>query len=103
MQVVVPSVSLAAALQGTAFTLFVETPSSATLSNPVSPAGNQGPPSSGAVAAVGTDGGAPAAGGEPRPVVASGPCWAKTADEPNASQRERAVIRAIFCRMETPS
>jgi len=36
MQVVVPSVSLAAMLQGTARTVFVETPSSATLFKPVS-------------------------------------------------------------------
>jgi hypothetical protein len=35
-QVVVPSVSLAAMLQGTALTIFVETPSGATLLKPVS-------------------------------------------------------------------
>jgi hypothetical protein len=103
MQVVVPSVSLAAALQGTAFTLFVEIPSSANLSNPVSPAGSKGPPTSGAEPATGTDGGAAAAGDEPRPVVPSGACWAKAADEPSASQRETAIILAIFCRMETPA
>jgi hypothetical protein len=40
MQVVVPSVSLAAVLQRTAFTIFVEIPSSATLSKPVAVPGS---------------------------------------------------------------
>src|SRR5258708_13685836 len=47
-QVVEPSVSLAALLQGTAPTVFVETPSSATLFNPVSDPEISGPPTSGA-------------------------------------------------------
>src|SRR5260370_1125798 len=45
-QVVVPSVSLAALLQGTAPTVFVETPSSATLFKPVSDPEISGPPTS---------------------------------------------------------
>src|SRR3977135_1191295 len=53
MQVVVPSVSLAARLQGTARTVFVETPSSATLFKPVSECEISGPPTTGAAAAVG--------------------------------------------------
>jgi hypothetical protein len=47
-QVVVPSVLLAAFLQGTARTVSVETPSDATLSKPVSVAGSNGLPTSGA-------------------------------------------------------
>jgi hypothetical protein len=46
-QVVVPSVSRAALLQGTAGTVRVETPSDATLSKPASVAGSIGPPTSG--------------------------------------------------------
>src|SRR5580704_1726672 len=44
MQVVVPSVSLAAVLQGTALTVSVETPSLATMSRPVWLFGSSGPP-----------------------------------------------------------
>jgi hypothetical protein len=47
MQVVVPSVSLAEVEHGTARTVRVETPSPATLSKPVSVAGNNGVPTSG--------------------------------------------------------
>jgi hypothetical protein len=47
MHVVVPSVSLAALLQGTAGTVCVETPSGATRSQPASVAGSNGPPTSG--------------------------------------------------------
>jgi hypothetical protein len=95
-QVVVPSVSLAAVLQGTALTVFVETPSSATLSKPVLLPGSNGPPTEGAAPTTGTpaDGGAPEAGGEPGPIV-SGVCCAKTVDEPRASNAamERVIIR----------
>jgi hypothetical protein len=48
MQVVVPSVSLAAVLQGAAFTVLVEIPSSATLSQPVFVPGNSALPTGGA-------------------------------------------------------
>jgi hypothetical protein len=68
-QVVVPSVSLAALLQGTAPTVFVETPSSATLFKPVSDPEISGPPTSGTVPAVSgiAGGGAAAAGGDQLP------------------------------------
>src|ERR1017187_1609687 len=56
-QVVVPSVSLAAVLQGAARTVRVEMPSDATLSNPASVAGSNGPISGG-----------PPAGGVPAPI-----------------------------------
>src|ERR1700730_14524926 len=71
-QVVVPSVSLAALLQGTAPTVFVETPSSATSFKPVSDPEISGPPTSGAPPAIGgiaSDGAAVAAGGGPAPKV----------------------------------
>src|SRR5260370_29104755 len=69
-QVVVPSVSLAALLQGTAPTVFVETPSSATLFKLVSDPEISGPPTSGTVPAVSgiAGGGAAAAGGGPPPI-----------------------------------
>ena len=85
-QVVVPSVPRAAVLQGTALTVFVETPSGATLSKPVSVAGLKGPP---------TDGTPPVSGGETAPVVGAGvtapvvsptvPVCANAADAKNAS------------------
>jgi len=52
MQVVVPSVSRAALLQGTAGTITVETPSEATLAKPACVAGCKGPPTWGGSAAV---------------------------------------------------
>src|SRR5260221_8756952 len=67
-QVVVPSVSVAAFLQGTAPTVS----SSATLFKPVSDPEISGPPTSGAPPAVGgiaSDGEAVAAGGGPAPKV----------------------------------
>src|SRR5260221_6731038 len=71
-QVVVPSVSPAALLRGTAPTVFVETPSSATLFKPVSDPEISGPPTSGTVPAVSgiAAGGAAAAGGGPQPRAA---------------------------------
>jgi len=52
MQVVDPSVSLAATLHGTAFTVFVEIPSSPTLSKPVVVFGRNAVPETGAAPAV---------------------------------------------------
>lgn len=96
MQVVVPSVSLAAMLQGAAFTVFVEMPSSATLSKPTSLAVDTGLPAVGAARM-----GAPAvgcceaaAGAEPASSD-SGVRWANTADELSANNiaKERVVFR----------
>ena len=92
MQVVVPSVSLAAMLQGTARTVFVETPSSATLFKPVSECEISGPPTTGAAAAVGgimAGGGASMAGGD------TGVCCANATEETSASDAatERAIDR----------
>jgi hypothetical protein len=99
MQVVVPSVSLAAMLQGTALTVFVEIPSSATLSKPVSLLGSNGPPTGGA--APTRDGGAAAAGsGEPTPPSSGACCCAKTADEPMASN---AAKEKVFIRTNPPA
>jgi hypothetical protein len=95
MQVVVPSVSLAAVLHGTALTVFVETPSSATLFKPVSLPGCHGPPTGGAAPMIGTPAdGLAVPGGEPPPTV-SGICCANTADEPSASNtaKEKVFIR----------
>src|SRR5260370_17369637 len=80
-QVVVPSVSLAALLQGTAPTVFVETPSSATLFKPVSDPEISGPPTSGARptgGGIAGDSGAVAGGAVP--VV----CCANVADDKRA-------------------
>jgi hypothetical protein len=95
MQVVVPSVSLAAVLQGTARTVFVETPSSATLFKPVSECEISGPPTTGAGPAVGgimAGGGASMAGGR---AIVAGVCCANAAEETSASdaRTERAIIR----------
>jgi hypothetical protein len=88
MQVVVPSVSLAAMLQGTARTLFVETPSSATLFKPVSDSEISGPPTTGEAPAVG---GIIAGGG----AVMAGVCCANATEETSASDAatEKAIIR----------
>jgi hypothetical protein len=61
--VVVPSVSLANVLHGTALTVFVETPSSAILSRPVCVPGNSGLPGCGV---------ATARGGAPMPIAGGG-------------------------------
>jgi hypothetical protein len=95
MQVVVPSVSLAAVLQGTARTVFVETPSSATLFKPVSECEISGPPTTGAAPAVGgimVGGGASRAGGG---ALMAGVCCANATEETSASDAatERAIIR----------
>lgn len=107
MQVVVPSVSLAAVLQGTALTVFVEIPSSATLVKPTSLVMEMGPPPVGAArTGAPTGGGEPIGGGdatdggEPADGVEStfgacGVCCARTADELSASDiaKERVAIR----------
>ena len=95
MQVVVPSVSLAAVLQGTARTVLVETPSSATLFKPVSEGEISGPPTTGAAPAVGgimAGGGASMAGGG---ALMAGVCCANATGETNANDAatERAIIR----------
>src|ERR1700704_2638473 len=92
MQVVVPSVSLAARLQGTARTVFVETPSSATLFKPVSECEISGPPTTGAAPAVGgimAGGGASMAGGGGRGCGADAPPGNRGGD----AATERAIIR----------
>src|SRR5260221_6086653 len=85
-QVVVPSVSPAALLRGTAPTVFVETPSSPTLFKPVSDPEISGPPTSGTVPAVSgiAGGGAAAAGGDPLPIVPV-VCCANAAQDRSAS------------------
>jgi hypothetical protein len=94
MQVVVPSVSLAAVLQRTAATIFVETPSSATLLKPVADWEISGPPTSGAAPAVnGIAGGARAAGGDPLPIVPV-VCCATAA--PDIRVRNTATERVII-------
>jgi hypothetical protein len=81
-QVVNPSVSLAVVLHGTAFTVFVEIPSSPTLSKPVVLLGRNAVPGAGAAPTV-ADGAVPAAGGSPSlPIVCC----------PNAEQADRARI-----------
>jgi hypothetical protein len=96
-QVVVPSVPRAAVLQGTALTVFVETPSAAILSKPASDREISGPPTSGAAPTVGgiiAGGGAVAAGGDPTP-IAPGVCCANAAADTSASAAatERVIIR----------
>ena|ERR1700730_5388892 len=84
MQVVKPSVPLAAVLHGMAFTVFVEIPSSPTLSKPVVVPGNHGVPSEGATPVIG--GGAVTVGGGPP--IDPGACCA------NADNDERARAAA---------
>ena len=84
MQVVKPSVPLAAVLHGMAFTVFVEIPSSPTLSKPVLIPGNHGVPSEGATPVIG--GGAVTVGGGPP--IDPGACCA------NADNDERARAAA---------
>jgi hypothetical protein len=98
MQVVVPSVSLAAVPQGTALTVFVETPSSATTSRPVWLAGCNGPPCSGTTLGFA---GVPIAGGaNPRveggglPVTVPVVCWASPAN--GSMVTATAAIRVIL-------
>ena len=69
-QVVNPSVSLATVPQGAALTVFVETPSLATLSRPVSVSGNRGLPASGATSRGIVP--VPGAVGEAAPAAAGG-------------------------------
>ena len=92
MQVVVPSVSRAALLQGTALTVFVETPSSSTLAKPTVVPGFSGLPTGGAAPSIGTllDGAAAAAGGDP---VAAGACCCASA---GADKRIRPAKTAVF-------
>jgi hypothetical protein len=88
MQVVVPSVSLAAVLQGTALTVFVETPSSAILFKRVSEREINGPPTTDEAPAVGGI----MAGGD---ALVAGVCCANATEETSASDAatERAIIR----------
>jgi hypothetical protein len=90
MQVVVPSVSRATVLQGTAFTVFVEMPSLATTSRPVCVPGFNGPPGSGTTSGPGDP-----AGATPT-VEAEGtvPCWANPAS--GSMVTATAAIRAIL-------
>jgi hypothetical protein len=77
IQVVKPSVSRAAVLQGTDFTISVETPSFPTLDLPVVEFGSRGPPGVGAApVGAGTNGGGGAKGAA---------CCARHADPANAS------------------
>jgi hypothetical protein len=100
MQVVVPSVSLADVLQRTAFTIFVEIPSSATLSKPVAVPGSNGLLTGGARSAVGTVADGVVAGGDPiDPPVAPGVCCANAAEEKSA----RAVARINLRKRIEPS
>jgi hypothetical protein len=93
MQVVVPSVSRAAALHGAAFTTSVEIPSFATLSSPVRESGKNGSPGCGASgpgAGSCTDADGTAGAGAVLPVV----CCARAA-EPKVSSatKHKAALR----------
>src|SRR3981189_180947 len=90
MQVVVPSVSRATVLQGTAFTVFVEMPSLATTSRPVCVPGFNGPPGSGTTSGPGDPAGATPTGA-PEGTV---PCWANPAS--GSMVTATAAIRAIL-------
>jgi len=92
MQVVVPSVSRATVLQGTALTVFVETPSLATTSRPVGVPGFNGPPGCGTTSGPGDPAGA-------TPTVEAegtvpGDCWANPAS--GSMVTATAAIRAIL-------
>jgi hypothetical protein len=96
MQVVVPSVSLAAVLQGTALTVSVETPSLATMSRPVWLFGSSGPPGCGTRLEFAGSGANPRVegGGLPAvPVV----CWASPA---NGSMVTAAAAIRVILRIE---
>jgi hypothetical protein len=88
MQVVVPSVSRAALLQGTALTVFVETPSGATLSKP-------GPVSISGKAFGGEAGAPPGAGADApvSPLDASVCANAAEPKTPNAIAIKRLAAR----------
>lgn len=97
MQVVVPSVSLAAVLQGTALTVSVETPSLATMSRPVWLFGSSGPPDcgirlgfAGAPVADGANSRVEGGGVPAVPVV----CWANPAN--GSMVTATAAIRVIL-------
>jgi hypothetical protein len=98
-QVVVPSVSLAAVLQGAARTVRVEMPSDATLSNPASVAGSNGPPIPGGTPAGGVPApiGSEAAGGGGA-VLDSGAC-ARAAD---AKRANTAATETLITRIGEP-
>src|SRR5258708_2023488 len=92
MQVVVPSVSRATVLQGTALTVFVETPSLATTSRPVGVPGFNGPPGCGTTSApAGPDGATPTVVSEG---TVPGNCWANPAS--GSMVTATAAIRAIL-------
>ena len=100
MQVVLPSVSRADLLQGTAFTVSVETPSSAVRDIPTVVPGFCGLPTTGADPVIGTlDGGAAAGGGEATasPVVlVVGICCCAHADEDNRTSVAAITILRIM-------
>jgi hypothetical protein len=90
MQVVVPSVSRAAVLQGTALTVFVETPSGATLSKPgpVSISGK----------AFGGEAGAPPGAGADAPVPPLDASVCANAAEPKTANP--IAIKRLAARMK---
>jgi hypothetical protein len=94
MQVVKPSVSFAAVLQGTAFTISVEIPSFPTLESPVVEFGSRGPPGVGA-APVGSGAGGGGGGS------ALGGCCAKHVDPTRTNVI--AIRSADRCMGDLPS
>ena len=97
MQVVLPSVSRATVLQGTALTVFVEMPSLATTSRPVCDPGFNGPPGSGTTSGPGDPAGPGADGATPTVEAAGtvpGDCWANPAS--GSMVTATAAIRAIL-------
>src|SRR5882724_11265687 len=91
MQVVEPSVSRAAVLQGTALTVLVETPSLATTSRPVCVPGFNGPPGCGTTSEAGADGATPTVVSDG---TVPGDCWANPAS--GVMVIATAAIRAIL-------
>jgi hypothetical protein len=100
--VVLPSVSLAAALQGTAFTVLVETPSSPTLSKPTVVPGYCGLPTGGAAPETGTpvDEGAPAAGGGAVGSTAGAGCCASAGADRIIRAAKRVLLRMYVSSIE---
>jgi hypothetical protein len=98
MHVVVPSVSRADVLHGTAFTVSVETPSSPALDMPTVVPGFCGLPITGAGPTIGTlDGGGAAAGGNERasPVVVGVCCCAHADDDSMTSVAVMMIVRIM--------
>jgi hypothetical protein len=100
MQVVLPSVSRADLLQGTALTVSVETPSSAVRDIPTVVPGFCGLPTTGADPVIGTlDGGAAADGGDatasPVVFVVGACCWAHADDDNRTSVAAITILRIM--------